>query len=60
MQLVVIKIAPGELGEFLCLVLPGRPVVTVKMGVFFQQGIAVGREHFAVGVEALSLCLQSA
>ena len=42
---------PGELGEFLLLVLPGRPVVAVQMRVLLQPRVAVGGEHLAVGVD---------
>jgi hypothetical protein len=40
----------GKLGELPGLVLPGRAVVAVEMGVFFQAGIAVGGQHFTMGV----------
>ena len=41
----------GEFGEFLVLVLPGTAEVAHQVGVLLQAGIAVGREHLAVGVD---------
>ena len=46
---------PGKFGEFLVLVLPGRPVVAVEMGIFFQLRIAVGGQHLAVGIDVDAL-----
>ena len=43
--------APGKCGEFLVLILPGGAVVAVEVGIFFQFRIAVGGQHFAVGVD---------
>ena len=40
----------GELGKFLCLILPGGAVMAVEMAVFLQFRIAVTGQHFAVGV----------
>ena len=42
---------PGKSGKFLGLVLPGGPVMSVEMIVFFQLRIAVAGEHFAMGVD---------
>ena len=42
---------PGKVGEFLDLVLPGRSVVAVEVGVGLERGVAVGGQHFAVGVD---------
>jgi len=48
---------PGERGEFFQLVLPGRSVMAVEMGVLLEQGIAVGGQHLAVGVDGNPLAL---
>ena len=45
----------GELGEFLGLVLPGAAVVAHQVAVFLQAGIAVGRQHLAMGVDVDAL-----
>ncbi len=58
MQLVVIRIGPGKRGELLGLVLPGRPVMAVEMGVFLEPRIAVGGKHLAVGVDVDPLSLR--
>ncbi len=50
----------GEVGEFLGLVLPGAAEVAGQVRVFLQAGIAVGREHLAVGVDVDSASLRSA
>ena len=39
-----------ELGKFLCLILPGRTVMTVKVGIFFQFRVAMARQHLTVGI----------
>ncbi len=41
----------GEVDEFLGLILPCAAEVADQVGVFLQTGIAVGRQHFAVGVD---------
>ena len=47
-QLVVSRMAPGKLGEFLDLVLPGGAEVPVEMGILLQAGVRVGGQHLAV------------
>ncbi len=47
----------GELGELLLLVLPGRAVVAVEVGVLLEPRVAVGGEHLAVGVDVDALAL---
>ena len=41
----------GDVGKLLLLVLPRRAEVALEMGVLFQLRIAVGRQHFTVGVD---------
>ena len=41
----------GEVGELLGLILPGAAEVAHQVAVFLQAGIAVGRQHLAVGVD---------
>ncbi len=48
--MVVIRIGAGESGEFLGLILPRAAIVAHEVFVFLELGIAVGREHLAVGV----------
>jgi hypothetical protein len=45
----------GELGQFLGLVLPGAAEVADQVGVLLQAGVAVGRQHFAVGIDVDAL-----
>jgi len=45
----------GKFGEFPGLILPGRAVVAVEMGIFFQRRIAVGGQHFTVRVNGDAL-----
>ncbi len=49
----------GEGFEFFLLILPGAAVVACQMGILFQAGIGVAREHFAVriDVDSLAFCL---
>lgn len=49
--------SPGELGELLRLVLPGRSVMAVKMFILLESRIAVAGKHFTVGVYINSLTL---
>ncbi len=44
-----------KFGEFPDLVLPGRAVMPVEMGVFLEGGVPVGRQHLPVGVDVDSL-----
>ena len=48
----------GKFRELFGLILPGGSVVTIEMGVFFQTRIAVGRQHFTVGVDIDALALR--
>ena len=59
-QLVVMRIAPGKVGEFLLLVLPCRAVVAVEVRVFLQLRVTVGGKHLPVGVnvDPFSVCLR--
>ena len=41
----------GEVGELLGLILPGAAEVAGQVRVLLQAGIAVGRQHLAVGVD---------
>ena len=41
----------GEVGELFGLILPGAAKVAGEVGVFFEAGVAVCREHLAVGVD---------
>ena len=41
----------GDVGKFSLLILPRRAEVALEMGIFFQFRIAVGGQHFAVGVD---------
>ncbi len=41
----------GELGQFFGLILPGAAEVAGKVGVFFQPRIAMGWQHFTVGID---------
>ena len=51
MQLVLKMMAPGNSGEFLVLVLPGAAEIAGQVRVLLQPGVAVGREHLAVGID---------
>ncbi len=44
-----------EGGKFLFLVLPGRPVMAVEMGMLLQPRITVSGEHLSMGVDVDSL-----
>ena len=45
----------GQVCKFRLLVLPSRAEVAHQMGVFFQLRVAVGRQHFPVGVDVDAL-----
>jgi len=47
----------GQIGKFLLLVLPRGAEVALEVLVFFEPGIPVGRQHFAVGVDVDALAL---
>ena len=57
MQLVVIRIGPGNFGNSLRCVVPGAAPVAVEVRVLLELGIGVGREHLAVGVDGDALAL---
>ena len=46
-----------DVGKFSLLILPRRTEVALEMGIFFQFRIAVGGQHFAVGVDVDTFAL---
>ena len=44
-----------ELGKFLCLVLPGSPIMTMEMGIFFQFRVTMTGQHLAMGINVNTL-----
>ena len=47
----------GKRRKFLLLVLPRRAEIALEMGILFQFRVAVGGEHFTVGVDVDTLAL---
>ena len=46
-----------DVGKFSLLILPRRAEIALEMGIFFQFRIAVGRQHFAMGVDVDAFAL---
>ena len=57
MQLVLKMMAPGKSGNSLSWSCQAPPKLPQRWGYFFRPGIAVGRQHFAVGIDVDAFAL---